>query len=66
MPDERKKDRFALRPDGSGWTVFVTWTGEPAVVGGARQVGLSEADAKHMVDLLNKQARKGDSSMRKS
>jgi hypothetical protein len=66
MPDDRKKDRFALRRDGSGWTVYVLWTGEAAVVGGAPQTGLSEPDARHMVDLLNKQARQGDSSMRKS
>lgn len=66
MPDERKKDRFALRPDGSGWTVFETWTGKSATVGAKPQTGLSEADARHLVDLLNKQARQGDSSMRKS
>jgi hypothetical protein len=66
MPDERKKDRFALRPDGAGgWTVLEVWTGKPAVVAGAPQTGLSEADAKHTLDLLNRQARKGDSSMRK-
>ena len=65
MPDERKKDRFAIRRDSSGWTVYVVWTGEPAIVGGAPQTGLSEADAAHMVGVLNKQARRGDSSMRK-
>jgi hypothetical protein len=34
-------------------------------VGGVAQTGLSEADARHMVDVLNAQARLGDSSMRK-
>ena len=65
MPDERKKDRYALRSDEAGWTVLVIWTGKPAVVGGVPQTGLSEADAKHMAGLLNTQARRGDSSMRK-
>lgn len=65
MPDERKKDRYALRPDAVGWTVCVLWTGKPAVVAGVPQTGLSEADAKHMAGLLNTQSRRGDSSMRK-
>jgi len=65
MPDDRKKDRYALRPDQTGWTVYALWTGEPALVGGARQTGLAEADARHMLKLLNAEARKGDSSMRR-
>lgn len=65
MPDERRNDRYALRRDTAGWTVLVVWTGEPAVVGGAPQTGLSEDDARHMAGLLNAQSRRGDSSMRK-
>jgi len=65
MPDERKKDRYALRPDAAGWTVYVIWTGEAAVMGGVPQTGLSEADARHTVGLLNAQAHRGDSSMRR-
>jgi hypothetical protein len=65
MPDERKKDRYAVRADASGFTVYVIWTSEPAVVGGVRQTGLSEDDARHTCGLLNEQARRGDSSMRK-
>lgn len=65
MPDERKKDRYVLRSDSNGWTVLEIWTGQAAVVAGVRQAGLSEDDAKHMTDLLNTQARRGDSSMRK-
>ena len=64
MPDERKHDRYALRQDPAGWTVYVVWTGKPAVVAGAPQSGLSEADAKHTVEVLNAQSRRGDSSMR--
>lgn len=66
MPDERKKDRYAIRPDKSGFTVYVIWTSEPAVVGGTRQVGLSEEDARHTLGLLNAQSRRGDSSMRRN
>jgi hypothetical protein len=65
MPDERKNDRYAMRPDGAGWTVYLIWTGEPAMVGGAPQTRLSEDDARHTLGLLNAQARKGDSSMRR-
>ena len=65
MPNERQKDRYGVRPDPAGWTVYVAFTSEPAVVGGAKQTGLSEADARHTCDLLNTQSRRGDSSMRK-
>jgi hypothetical protein len=66
MPDERKTDRYAMRPDPTGWTVFVVWTSEPAVLGGVAQTGLSEDDARHVMGLLNAQAHRGDSSMRRS
>jgi hypothetical protein len=66
MPDERKKDRYAVRRDPSGFTTYVIYTGEPAVVGGTPQTGLSEDDARHMATVLNAQSRRGDSSMRKS
>jgi hypothetical protein len=65
MPDERKSDRFGLRPDPSGWTVYEVWSGEPAKVGGAAQSGLTEEDARHIAELLNRRARDGDSSMRR-
>ena len=65
MPDQRKKERYALRPDGTGLTVIEIWTGKPAMAGGVAQTALSEDDANHMLKLLNAQARRGDSSMRK-
>lgn len=65
MPDERKKDRYAVRADASGHTVIEIWTGQPAVVAGVPQRGLSEDDAQHMAKLLNAQSRRGDSSMRR-
>jgi len=66
MPDERKNDRYAVRRDATGFTAYVIFTGEPAVVGGVPQTGLSEEDARHMAGVLNAQARRGDSSMRRS
>ena len=66
MPDDRKKDRYAVRKDANGWTVYEIFTGEPARVGGSPQTHMSEADAQHQVGLLNDRARQGDSSMRKS
>lgn len=65
MPDERKKDRYALRPDEAGWTVYELWTGDPAVIAGTPQTRLSEDDARHMAALLNTQSHRGDSSMRR-
>jgi hypothetical protein len=65
MPDERKKDRYVPRSDAAGWTVLEIWTGQAAVVAGVPQTRLSEDDARHMANLLNTQARRGDSSMRK-
>jgi len=53
MPDERKKDRYALRSDTAGWTVLVLWTGSPPSSPGVAQTGLSEKDARHMATLLN-------------
>ena len=64
MAEERKTDRFTLRRDRTGWTVFEVWTGEPAVIAMVPQTGLSEDDAQHTAALLNRRARNGDRSMR--
>ena len=65
MADDRKTDRYAIRKNGAGWTVYEVWTGEPAIVGMLPQTGLSVDDAKHTANLLNRHAQTGDSSMRK-
>ena len=44
MPDERKKDRYALRADGPGWTVYEVWSGNPAVVAGDDGLGIGRID----------------------
>ena len=64
MAEDRKIDRFVLRPDRSGWTVYEIWTGEPAVIALVPQTGLSQEDAQHTADLLNRRTRNGDRSMR--
>lgn len=64
MLDERQADRYRIRPDGKGWIVYEVWSGEPALIASNAQVGLSEDDARHTAGLLNRQARRGDSSMR--
>ena len=66
MPEERKSDRYAVRRDARGFTVFVVYTGEPALMGGVPQTGLAQADAEHTAKALNDQSRRGDSSMRRS
>lgn len=45
--------RYDLRRDDEGWTVHDIWTGWPAVVKGAEQVGLDIEVADDLVDLLN-------------
>jgi hypothetical protein len=64
MGDERKTERFSVRRDRNGWTVYEVWTGEPAVIALVPQTGLSEEDARHTAGLLNRRARGGDRSMR--
>ncbi|HEY0438258.1 MAG TPA: hypothetical protein VGC92_16570 [Phenylobacterium sp.] len=53
-------NRFAVRPDRQGFSVFDVWTGEPAVIAMTPQTELSRQDADHTAELLNKRARQGD------
>jgi hypothetical protein len=64
MAEERKTDRFAIRRDRTAWSVYEIWTGEPAVIALVPQTGLSQEDAQHTADLLNRRARGGDRSLR--
>lgn len=45
--------RYDMRRDDEGYTVFDIWTGWPALVKGAEQVGLDIEVADDLVDLLN-------------
>lgn len=52
--------RFVTRPDREGFSVYDVWTGEAAVIAMTPQTGLSEEDALHTADLLNRRAEHGD------
>lgn len=47
------EDRYALRPDATGYTLLDRLTGEPAVIASLPQRGLSREDAEHTIALLN-------------
>ncbi len=64
MTEDRKTRRYGVRADGKGWTVFEAWSGEPVVLAQAQQVGLSEVDAQHTAELMNRRALDGDTSVR--
>lgn len=64
MAEDRKTDRYSIRRDRAGWTVYEVWTGQPAVIALVPQSGLSEEDAQHTAALLDRRAQGGDRSMR--
>ena len=47
-----KKDRYALKPDAIGWTIFDTATGAAAQIDGCPQTGLAIDSADDLVDRL--------------
>jgi hypothetical protein len=53
-------ERYATRPDGEGFSVYDRWTGEVAVIAMVPQSGLSQEDADHTTQLLNRRAAGGD------
>jgi len=50
----RLKQRYHLRQDSTGWTVYDIWTGEPVALALTVQTGLTLADAHDLADLLNR------------
>lgn len=48
--------RFVIRPDREGYSVRDLWTGQLAVLAGTPQAGLSQQDAEHTAQLLNRTA----------
>jgi hypothetical protein len=52
-----QKQKYDMRQDDSGWTVYVIETGLTVVVEGVLQVGLDLKDADKLVDLINQLAR---------
>lgn len=59
----RRGERFVVRPEAGRFKVIDIWTGETAVIVMTPQYGLSEADALHTAQLLNRRARNGDRSV---
>jgi hypothetical protein len=57
-------ERYQVRPDRDGHTVYDIWTGEAAVIAMAPQTGLSKEDADHTAVLLNRHARHGERVLR--
>jgi hypothetical protein len=53
-------DRFVIRPDKEGFSVYDVWTGEVAVIAMTAQDGMSREDAEHTAALLNRRAAGGD------
>ncbi|HSV02879.1 MAG TPA: hypothetical protein VLI41_06700 [Phenylobacterium sp.] len=47
------EQRFSVRADGPGYSVWDREAGEPAVIAGMTQTGLSRDDADHTAALLN-------------
>jgi hypothetical protein len=57
-------DRFDVRADARGWTVYDIFTSEAAVIAMAPQTGLSRVDADHTAALLSERARRGDQTLK--
>ncbi|MGR4866551.1 hypothetical protein [Caulobacter sp. LARHSG274] len=52
-------NRFDLREDVDGWTVFDRFTGWPAVVAGVAQTGLDIQDADELAEWLDRLSASG-------
>lgn len=48
------ENRFAIRPDPSGFTVYDVTTGDALVIAMSRQSGLSLEDAEHTAAVFNR------------
>jgi len=49
-------ERFGIRPDPRGFSVYDLWTGETVVIAMTPQDGLSREDAEHTARMLNQRA----------
>lgn len=53
-------ERFQVRADPRGFSVYDQWTGETVVIAMTPQDGLSEEDAVHTAAMLNRRAAAGE------
>ena len=56
--------RYDIREDGEGWTVFDLFTGEPVVINMVTQTGLDIQDADELAELLDHPAMIADRALR--
>ena len=56
---QQMADRYDLREDDDGLTVYDLWTGQVVVIAGVLQEGLVNLDAAELVTRLNERARQG-------
>lgn len=56
-------ERYDVRPDREGFTVYDVWTGEAAVIAMTPQTGLPREDADETAALLNLRARRGERAL---
>ncbi len=54
-----RRDRFQVRDDARGYTVFDIWTGAAVVIDGVPQTGRDIEDAGSLAALLSQWARQG-------
>ena len=53
-------ERYELKDEGGGWTVYDVWTGQPVVIARRSQTALPLDHAAELAAMLNDQARRGD------
>jgi hypothetical protein len=56
--------RYDIREDREGWTVFDLFTGEPVVISDLPQTGLDIQDADELAELLDHKAFANDRTLR--
>jgi hypothetical protein len=54
------RQRYDMRRDLAGWTVYDVWTGQPVVIAERPQTCLERQDALELVTMLNDQVRRGN------
>lgn len=57
-------ERYDIREDDEGWTVFDIFTGRPVVIMDVPQTGLDIQDASDLAELLDKPAMRADRNLR--
>jgi hypothetical protein len=56
--------RYDIREDWEGWTVFDLFTGEPVAISDVPQTGLNIQDADELAELLDQKAFANDRTLR--